>query len=176
MENLSQKQRDRIVDRLNIIEKTMKQFAKSDDNIDTEVKLLMTAWLTCRTGRHNNKTKIIQEIEALVNSTEKYFDLIRLIDDLDDHADSWLRYKTKRPGEREDAGRPSWITLGRFKELGFTMMWPLVLALRVAEGNVETRFHGKRGNKISDDIIEMLLWSIIKGMISKTFHLVVKQH
>jgi hypothetical protein len=166
-----------VVQLLNVIEGYLNEYGKTDDARDTGVKSLMTAWMICRNGKRFTASVIIREIEELVESINSYSEMLGVINDLTLHAKKWLEYKSKTPMKREDApgnfgrkGRKSWITIGRLEELGMTIFWPLVLSLRCAEDdeNGSSTFICSSGKfKKSDSIIEMLQWTIIKGIVCK---------
>lgn len=148
-----------IVSKLNTVEKKLLRFGDKDTSIEKETKSVMTAWTSCRTGKHNRENEIIKTLELDIDSIDKFSKLSGIIDDLNINARTWMRYKTPAPGQRYDAEEKAWNIIGRLEELGFSQHWSLYLALRTAQ-----RKEGWNENVV-EKYLSIIQWSIVKSVI-----------
>jgi len=157
--NLGQTTVDKIVKQLNRVERVMNKFSDKPKEVESETKSIMTAWTSCRTGKHNTKAVIVKKIENDIDNIQSVTKLTDLIADLRLNSRTWEEFKTRRPGKRGDHDTEIWRMLGRFELLGFTMHWPVVLALRTAQDDLEWN------DDILKSVISMIEWSVIKGVV-----------
>ena len=158
----TEKNLDKLVEELNEVEGIVSTASEND------VKQIMTAWVSGRTGLHANKNRIINDIESEINSTKKLTELKRLINDLSRHAKSWEDYVGGAPSSRQDRGTPVWRKIGRIELMTNSIHKPMVMELR----NSFARKH----NNLVENIVSIIQWSYARDFVARAIPVAGNTH